>query len=468
MSNETSDHIDLRDDEDEGLGLPAQLRDPIGVLHRQYRWFLTTALLTSIIAAGTTALFPLRYESEATVLLTAKSIPDEFVPTTIVANIVEQFDTIRTEVFSRDHLSEIIQETGVYAHQRGKATRSQLVERLKVDLVIEPLATRSRSRQMPTSIAFRLSMSGQEPQVLADVVNATIAHLINENVKYRSRQARLTTAFMQREFEHADTDLREHQRQLATFREKNRGALPEERTTAISALDRLEEQRRSAILRLSDLQARLEHLDARPQQIRGAGEDLESLRARLWNAKILYTEDHPKVRSLERQVQAMESKGGNEEPIYNVRRSDEWSKIEEGANSERLRLSQIDQEVSRLETLLAQTPRIAEEYAALVRLEQILQENYVEYLRKLKSAELSLSLESAQQGAQLRRIDSAIVPTAPIIARWQIAVGGFVVALGFSVLVAIGRELLNPVIIDEQHLEATLSVPLLGSIAKIA
>jgi succinoglycan biosynthesis transport protein ExoP len=466
MSNEASDNFDLGE-EDDSTGLPAQLRDPIGVLRRQYRWIVTTLILMLALVAGATALFPLRYESQATILLTAKSVPDEFVPTTIIANIVEQFEAVRSEVFSRNHLSEIIQETGVYADERTATTQSELVERLKKNLIVEPVGGRSRSRRGPSSIAFQLRMSGREPQILADVVNTTIAHLINENVKYRSRQARITTEFMQREYERADAALRDHQRKLGEFREMNRGALPEERTTAISRLDRLEEQRRSAILRLSDFQTRLEHLDARPE-IMGRGQDLDSLHTQLRKARTLYTADHPRVRSLERQVSAMESAGSTGKTLGNIRRSDERSQIQEGAASEQRRLSQIDQEVAQLESLLAKTPQISEEYAALVRLEQILQENYVEYLRKLKSAELALSLESAQQGAQLKRIDSAIAPTTPVIARWQIAGGGFVVALGLSLLVAIVRELVNPVIIDEQHLEESLPIPLLGSIAKIA
>jgi succinoglycan biosynthesis transport protein ExoP len=466
MSNEASDNFDLGE-EDESTGLPAQLRDPIGVLRRQYRWMVTTLILMLALVAGATALFPHRYESQATILLTAKSVPDEFVPTTIIANIVEQFEAVRSEVFSRNHLSEIIQETGVYADERTATTQSELVERLKKNLIVEPVGGRSRSRRGPSSIAFQLRMSGREPQILADVVNTTIAHLINENVKYRSRQARITTEFMQREYERADAALRDHQRKLGEFREMNRGALPEERTTAISRLDRLEEQRRSAILRLSDFQTRLEHLDARPE-IMGTGQALDSLHTQLRKARTLYTADHPRVRSLERQVSAMESAGSTGKTLGNIRRSDERSQIQEGAASEQRRLSQIDQEVAQLESLLAKTPQISEEYAALVRLEQILQENYVEYLRKLKSAELALSLESAQQGAQLKRIDSAIAPTTPVIARWQIAGGGLVVALGLSLLVAIVRELVNPVIIDEQHLEESLPIPLLGSIAKIA
>ena len=235
MSNESSDYVDFRD-EDESTGLPALFRDPIGVLQRQYRWILATVVLPSIIVAGATATISLRYEAEATIILTSKSIPDEFVPTTIVASIVEQFDAISSEVFSRDHLSEIIQETDVYANERKPLTRSKLVDRLRKDLVVEPIAGSSRSQGGASSISFRLSMRGKDPQVLANVVNTTIAHLINENVKYRSRQARLTTEFMQREYERADTALRDHQRQLGEFREKNRGALPEERTTAISRL----------------------------------------------------------------------------------------------------------------------------------------------------------------------------------------------------------------------------------------
>ena len=151
-----------------------------------------------------------------------------------------------------------------------------------------------------------------------------------------------------------------------------------------------------------------------------------------------------------------------------IRRSREWSRTQEGLTSEQRRLLQIDQEVARLEILLAQTPLIAEEYAALIRLEKILQENYLEYVRKLKSAELSLSLESSQQGAQIRRIDTALPPTAPVIARWQVAGASLLVALGISLLVGIIRDFANPVIIDEKHLEDTLRIPLLGSIADIA
>ena len=465
MSTEADGYGEFEDQRD-AIPLPPQLRDPIGVLRRQHRWILATLLLTSVIVAGVTAIAPQQYRARATIRLTAKSIPDEFVPTTIIANSLEQFEAIRGEVFSRNHLSTIIEETGVYADEQQTSSRATLVKRLRHDLIVESLTGAVRTRGAPRSIAFEVTMVGTKPEILAAVVNRTVADLIDENLAYRSRQARLTTSFMQREYERADAALRTHQRQLADFREQHRGALPEERPTAISRLERLEDQRRSAILRLSDFQARLAHLDSRPLS-RSAGENVESLRERLRVARTLYTNDHPTVRSLERQLQVMQADGASGETAPDTGQSDERSQVEKSADLEELRLSQIDAEVTRLEMLLAQTPQIAEEYQALLRLEQILLEDDVEYLRKVKNAELALSLESAQQGARLTSVDRAVVPTTPLIPQWLIAAGGGVLALGFSILVGVTREFLNPVMIDEQHLEDVLSIPLLGSISRI-
>ena len=58
-------------------------------------------------------------------------------------------------------------------------------------------------------------MMGKEPVLLATVVNTTIAELIDANLAYRTRQAHVTTDFMQREFDRAETELRAHQRSLS-------------------------------------------------------------------------------------------------------------------------------------------------------------------------------------------------------------------------------------------------------------
>jgi len=465
-----ADHDEYDEYEDEGNSplLPPQLRDPIRILRRQKGWIILCLLLGWLATAGATVVFPLKYQAHATILLTAKSIPDEFVPTTVIANILEEFDAILGRVFSREKLSKLIGETGLYEHEQETQSMADLVIRLRSSLSVEPAERTSRSgRDTPHSMAFDVTMVGDDPEIVAKVVNATVADLINENLEYRSQQARITTEFMKREFESADEALRMHQRELAQFRAANRGALPEEQAGVISKLERLEDQKGNAILLISEFQAGLERIDARPLAL-SEDESLEALRARLQNARAIYTDDHPNVTSLQRQVAMREELEGGGISIGGHAINEERAELSKGIELEQMRLDQIDATVIELEALLARTPVIAEEYSSLQQTEIILQENYVEYLRKLKNAELALSLEHSQQGAQLTRLDSALPPTSPVLPRWMVGAAGFVASIGFALFFGIVRELLQPVIIDEQHLEDSISIPCLGSINEFA
>jgi protein tyrosine kinase modulator len=469
MSN--TEYVGEFDEEDEGGGLEflAMLRDPGGMLRRRVRWMVAVMVVLLLATAAATVLFPMRYEARGTILLTSKSIPDEFVPTTIMANILEQFETIRGEVFSRSNLTTIIMMTGLYERDRESKSMAALASKLGQELVVAPISKRSRSRTAPRSMSFEVTFAAENPDLAANVVNTAIAQLIDANVEYRSRQARVTTEFMQREFDRADEALRAHQRKLAQFRADSRGSLPEEQEATLSKLERLEEQRRSAILSMSDYRARLEHINNRPTSV-GSQPTSDSLREQLEHARAVYTDDHPTVKSLERRLLALTQRGADtqSDPLLSQADRDERRLIEDGIRGEQQRLTQIDADTKRLEGLLASAPAIAEDYAALTRNEQILRENYVEYLRKLKNAELALSLESSQHGAQLGRLDAAIPPLKPVIPRWLIAAGGVIVSIGGAIAMGLLLEILFPVIIDQRHLEAAIPVPCLGAISRVA
>lgn len=468
MSDDTMGYDDF-DDEDGGAGLPAQLRDPLGILQRQRKWILSSLVLFLIGAGVATALFPLVYEARATILLTEKSIPDNFVPTTILANILEQFDAIRGVVFTRQGLGKIVTESGIYAEdQSNNVPIATLAERLSNALTVERIAGNTGTRHTPRSISFEIKMSGKDPQKLADVVNLTVGELIEANIEYRSRQARTTTEFMQREFDRADEALRSHQRKLEQFRAEHRGgSLPEEQGTSLSRLSRLEDQRRSAILQISDLRERLERLETTPTTAVSESGLLANLRAELENARAIYTAEHPTVISLERRLRELETATPDSTPRTDPAQREEYAQISRQIRIEQERLAQIDADVRRLEQRLVEAPEIAEEYAAMIREEQILQENYVDFLRKLNSAELALSLEHSQQGAQLTRLDTAVPPRSPVIPRWLVGTAGIVASIAMALFVGIAMELISPVIIDTRHLEDTTHIPCLGSISEI-
>ncbi len=462
MSADDAWEIDVEDD-GESLAWLAPLRDPFGILKRQRWWALISLLLMLAMSGAAVRLVPLPYQARATMRLSAKSIPDEYVPTTIIANILEQFEAIRGEVFSRAGLIAIIEETGLYQEEREeKVPWSELSSRLAEEIEVKP--TTRVGRSVPNSVSFEVIMQGDDASLVAEVVNATVSNLIDANIEFRSRQARVTTDFMKREFERADAELRRHQRDLANFRALHRGSLPEEQESTIAKLERLEEQRRSLILQLSESRDRLSQLEATPSAP-GTRASIEALRIQLETAKTLYTDEHPTVRSLERRLMILSETEGPASPADPL--FEERTSLRAEIDRQEDRLSQIDADADQIEARLAATPRISEEYAALVRREQILQENYVEYLRKLKDAELSLSLESAQQGAQLVRLDTALTPTDPIIPRWLLTIGAAAVSVMLSIGIAILRELIFPVVIDQAHLETLTQVPCLGSVPEI-
>lgn len=468
--SESSPRFDLEMDE-QGGGIPAQLRDPVGVLRRGWRWSLAAFVLLIIPTVVVSRLIPLEFEAASRLMLTSKAIPDAFVRDTIVASGSEQFQTIENRVLTRENLREIVRISGAFAKERETQTLAAVIDDFGKAIQIEKSkVSSSRRRESSSSIEIRVSLRGSEPKQVADLVNYITADLINEFLDYRGEQSKVTSDFMRREFERADQDLRQHQRTLAIFRERNRGSLPEEQPATIGKLERLESQRRSIILQINDARVQLNMAGATSSLGGTTVSPRVRMQIELNRLLGLYTDEHPQVQSLRHQI-ALFDEASHEDP--ETRPSprfipDSRARLENEITARRSRLDEIDAEVTRLEIKVAQTSGITEEYRALEREEVLLQEAYTNYLRKLKSAELSQSMDLAQQGTQLIRLESARPPTQPIIPRVVFTAAALITTLAGSLLFAVLRELLNPVVIDSAHLEQITSLPSLGSIPPIA
>jgi len=451
--------------EGEGGGLPAFIRDPMGILRRGWKWGAAGFVPLAMVAVFFAESVPLEYQATARLLMSSKSIPDEFVPTTIIAGASEQFQTIQGEILTRERLRKVVETTPSYAPLRERELMSSLIADLRDSLAIESVPLRGERGEV-RSLDIRVGLVGRDPKRIAETVNRITTELINQSNAFRTEQSRVTLDFMQREFEQADQALREHQRRLANFRERYRGSLPEEQPATIAKLERLESQRRSIILQINDARAQLQ-AEATGLVLPGAPmSERDQKVAELTRLLAIYTEDHPQVQSLRRQIAAL---GGSEDEESSADgagmslRSRLLSQI--AAREERL--AEIDEEVERLEAQVARTSEITEEYQALQRKEVILQESYTSYLRKLKNAELARSMELAQKGGQLSLIESANVPTRPVIPRIVFVAVGIVFALSLSLSLVLLHELLNPVVIDAAHVEQLTSLPTLGSLPPI-
>jgi succinoglycan biosynthesis transport protein ExoP len=453
------------DMEDRGGGLPAQLRDPVGVFKRGWRWSLIAFVLLIIPTILASRLIPLEFEATSRLMLTSKVIPDAFVADTIVASGSQQFEAVENRVLTEENLRKIVETYNAFAKERETRTMASVIDDFHdaIQIEKEPVLTR---RGIESSIAIQVSLRGRESQLVADLVNSITAELINEFLDYRSEQSQVASDFMRREFESADESLRQHQRTLAVFRERYRGSLPEEQVATVGRLERLESQRRSIILQNNDARAELS-MSGTTTPLEGGTVVVpprERMQIELNRLLGIYTEEHPQIQSLRNRIAALEEPSSNgPSSMSNAR-----TRLENEIAERRLRLDEIDAEVKRLELQVARTSEITEGYRALERKEVMLQEAYSDYHSKLKSAELSRSMEMAQQGTQLFRLKAARPPAGPIIPRVVFTAAALIVTLVGSLFVGVAREILNPVVIDSAHLEEITSLPSLGSIPRIA
>jgi succinoglycan biosynthesis transport protein ExoP len=453
------------DMEDQGGGLPAQLRDPVGVFKRGWRWSLIAFVLLIIPTILASRLIPLEFEATSRLMLTSKVIPDAFVADTIVASGSQQFEAVENRVLTEENLRKIVETYNAFAKERETRTMASVIDDFHdaIQIEKEPVLTR---RGIESSIAIQVSLRGRESQLVADLVNSITAELINEFLDYRSEQSQVASDFMRREFESADESLRQHQRTLAVFRERYRGSLPEEQVATVGRLERLESQRRSIILQNNDARAELS-MSGTTTPLEGGTVVVpprERMQIELNRLLGIYTEEHPQIQSLRNRIAALEEPSSNGPSSMSNGRT----RLENEIAERRLRLDEIDAEVKRLELQVARTSEITEGYRALERKEVMLQEAYSDYHSKLKSAELSRSMEMAQQGTQLFRLKAARPPAGPIIPRVVFTAAALIVTLVGSLFVGVAREILNPVVIDSAHLEEITSLPSLGSIPRIA
>ena len=97
----------------------------------------------------------------------------------------------------------------------------------------------------------------------------------------------------------------------------------------------------------------------------------------------------------------------------------------------------------------------------------VLRENYLEFLRKVDEAELAQTLESNQYGSQISIMDSAHAPSYPINSRRKVLLMGALASLVLAGGLALLLEILNPLIVDADQVEAISGLPVLGSVPNI-
>ncbi|MGB7738772.1 MAG: hypothetical protein WBM03_06635, partial [Steroidobacteraceae bacterium] len=273
-------------------------------------------------------------------------------------------------------------------------------------------------------------------------------------------------------------------RRIATFKARHDAALPEVLMRNQGAAER-------ATGELQDVQARIRAAEERqallsvqlsrlnPTLGSTAGNwktELATLQGQLADARVRYTPDHPDVKRLQRQIEALSAKAGADSASGAVvPNNPEYLTVQSQLDAVQREISALRSNAGRAQGVIyeyeagrAAAPGVESEYAELTRERDTLRYQFSEIQSKLGDADLARNLETEQKGdrfEQIRTPSAAGTPYSPN--RIGIILLGIVLGGGLAVGLAALAESADPSVRSVRELSEITGIPVIGSLPEI-
>ena len=340
------------------------------------RWPYFALPFVTILAAGAAValLWPPTYLSEGRILVQSQQIPSELVRPTVTSAAQERIQVIQQRTMTRDNLIAIADKFKLFPDKRTLMSPTELVAEVKKNTKIAPVdlqldfKQRTRAAMENPTIVFSVGFEYGNAAVAAQVANELMTRILNEDLRDRTSRATDTTKFLAREVQRLQVEN--------------------------SALDA-----KIAQLRITQ---------GKPASSGGSDQPaatLAQLKSDLIQKGALYSERHPAIQSLKKQIEALEKVAAAPAAPNN-----------DAATA------------ASLEVMVAQ--------------QESLQKNLDAASAKLEAARLGENLEKDQQSEKLEIIEQPTVPQEPVKPnRLKVLAMAFAAALlggaGLTVLVEI-------------------------------
>jgi uncharacterized protein involved in exopolysaccharide biosynthesis len=312
---------------------------------RRWPYFVIPFVTISTAGVAAALLWPPTYLSEGKILVQSQQIPSELVRPTVTNAAQERIQVIQQRTMTRDNLIAIADKFQLFPEKRTLMSVTELVELIKTQTKIAPVELqldfkqRTRAALENPTIVFSVGFEYQDAAIATRVANELMTRILNEDLRDRTSRATDTTKFLSREVQKLQADN--------------------------AALDA-----RIAQLRLSQ---------GKPTSAGGTDQPttlLGQLKAELVQKGALYSEKHPLIQSLKRQIEAMEK--------------------------------------SVAPAVASADPNASASIEALEAQQEALQKNLEVAMTKLAAARVGENLERDQQSEKLEIIEQPTIPQEPI------------------------------------------------------
>jgi polysaccharide chain length determinant protein (PEP-CTERM system associated) len=488
------------------------------ILHRKW-WVISAFLVVSAATAVVAYRLPDVYTSDTLILVDPQKVPEIYVKSTVTGDVRNRLGTLSQQILSVTRLQKIIDTLNLYPAEKKTMAREDLIAMMRGHIAVSMVGNPGGSQDLQ---AFRISYTGKEPRLVAQVANELASLFIDENLKAREQQATGTTDFLQNQLEETRKALEVQEAKLRDFRLKHIGEMPEQQSADLQilgqlqsqlqlegeALARAEQQKSLTQSMMAEQSAPVVDLDDNNEQkppTATSGTELKAPPGKAVNgaraqlAALLakgYTEQHPSIKKLRAELAAEEAAAKetapvvpvptgavpeaaavaappipaapaaqkrpppvlNKNPILQAQLNTLEAEIAKHKQEQQRLSKQIASYQSRLEAIPVREQQIAD----LSRDYEISKAHYSQLLNSQLSAETATQLEIRQKGEKFSVLDPAQPaerPSSPN--RTLIDAGGSMAGLGLGLLLALITEFLGMSITTSEQITQATGIPVL-------
>jgi polysaccharide chain length determinant protein (PEP-CTERM system associated) len=445
------------------------------------RWIILVPLSIALVAGIYLAItLPKIYEAKTLILVESQRVPQNYVQSIVTEDTAQRINTISQQIMSRTNLEKIIKDFNLYSGpQQNALFMEDMVAGLRRQISVEVI------RGVRETNAFTVSYKGKDPHTVMRVVNALAFYFIDENLKVRESQAIGTSVFLEAELESMRVKLEELEEKIKEYRSTNMGELPEQLDTNLRILERLQsdmgsrqQSLREAKIRLAELKNQVSGREPSIVVIGGTerpsegAATLDQLRSQLEALQTRYTDRHPDILRVKKQIADLEARPLDHEDLANLRLPPELRRQMADVQREiQIAESEVDNlrvQIALYQKRVENIPKREQELLSLNRDYQNIRTTYQSLLTRKLEADIAVNMERKQKGEQFRIVDPARVPERPIspdmrkLLLFTVAAG-----LGIGAGLALLMEFVKQSYRSPAEIEAQHGLPVLVSIPKL-
>ncbi|MBK7552991.1 MAG: hypothetical protein IPI61_15735 [Syntrophaceae bacterium] len=329
---------------------------------RRKLYFVIPLVVVLLGACLVAVLTPKKYMASTLVLVTPPRIPAELVRSTVTSGITERLNSISQEIMSRTRLEAVIDELKLFPEESKKMDREALVALMRQNIKVDIPQRASENLGY-----FAVKYTSKDPVVAAAVANKISSLFIEENLKQREQQAVGTSEFLANELKGTKERLESQGKELADYKRRHLGELPEQRDTNIRLMEQLQQlyQRNEESLRaaqdrqlLIGRQMRDLENPAVQQGETGSGgrsrgsfeTQLDDMKKNLAELQSRYTERHPDVVSLKRKIAEMEKR----KDAFNINNDPRYRELANNMTATEMEIKRLQDESGKLRSQIGQ------------------------------------------------------------------------------------------------------------------